>query len=904
MDDGGSAAAQVLGGDIWSGNFGFTFASSVHDILERESFTLGDLLEEDEVLQEVKGLDAKLIDFLCRPETVTELLSYLADPIPADASDARRYKYPYMACEIVCCEVDRVLAAIAEQPSHLAQLLSMLDQPPGGLDHRHAGYLEEAFAVLLKRCRAQAVGAVNAGGAALFVRFLAHAGSFSVVQVLRRLLLPDAVHVLRRLLLPDAVHALVRVSRVGLQTVALPVAYTSPPAIRVRSPMRVRSSGGDLLSEGHAADAHDEHAAAAVRCTWTQDPAMLELLVGALTAPAAAAAAAAAGGESAEPGVEGGGGEGAEPADVPSHLADLLLSIVEYSPADSKLLQGMCSSSTVGALAQTAAAGLCAAPGAAETEYALAALRVLQALAVRLSSPLLLPPRAAAAAPQSETSSSSGSESGSDDDGAAVAAAAAAAPLEDVAEALLPRLCACLRVDAGELETCCGERVRRVGPARLACARFVRALVALRSARVDAALAAAAPAAEGALAALLDAFFAHEQSSLLHQAAAGAIVAALQGDAPARCALQRHLFEHCHLLTRIRDAVAGNAAGEAQGLRRRGYMAHVLQISEELARLLDAAAYDAAAATLSDTPAAPDHKGDDDDCGNNGETAADSAAAAAAPAAAAALKGGALLRELVRRDACAAWWDAYVGTTLARALSVQATPIGGFAVPVRDAGAPLAGAADFDDGHFDLTAMIDQFAEAAKESLSAGGGGGGLVMASPDDAARVFGFGGGGGSDAAAPPPPDAGGAVDWGSGRGVFDSGGGDGGGTGWANFADFGAAAAAAPPMEAFADFDAAFGSPPRAGDAAAFKTLLADALDDPFGAPPPLPPPTEFAPTPFGAGFGALSPSDAWPSPPDAFAASPRDAPAALPMQDGGDGDGDGGGEGGGEGGEEQR
>ena len=72
-----------------------------------------------------------------------QLVAYIADPIPAGVSDARRYKYPYVAAEMVCCEVVRVLEAIAGSPSALPRLFGMLDQPPESLDHRHSGYLEK-----------------------------------------------------------------------------------------------------------------------------------------------------------------------------------------------------------------------------------------------------------------------------------------------------------------------------------------------------------------------------------------------------------------------------------------------------------------------------------------------------------------------------------------------------------------------------------------------------------------------------------------------------------------------------------------------------------------------------------------------------------------------------------------
>ena len=49
---------------FWS--LGHFTSPSIDTILERESFTLEDLLEEDELLQECKGQNAKLSDLCAR----------------------------------------------------------------------------------------------------------------------------------------------------------------------------------------------------------------------------------------------------------------------------------------------------------------------------------------------------------------------------------------------------------------------------------------------------------------------------------------------------------------------------------------------------------------------------------------------------------------------------------------------------------------------------------------------------------------------------------------------------------------------------------------------------------------------------------------------------------------------
>ena len=56
-----SLFAGVGQGDVWSIS-GISFANAINDILEKESFTLEELLQEDELLQEVKSRNSKLIE--------------------------------------------------------------------------------------------------------------------------------------------------------------------------------------------------------------------------------------------------------------------------------------------------------------------------------------------------------------------------------------------------------------------------------------------------------------------------------------------------------------------------------------------------------------------------------------------------------------------------------------------------------------------------------------------------------------------------------------------------------------------------------------------------------------------------------------------------------------------------
>jgi hypothetical protein len=44
---------------------------------------------------------------------VEKLVSYMVEAPGEDADAKREFKYPYLACEIFCCEIDAVFATLA-----------------------------------------------------------------------------------------------------------------------------------------------------------------------------------------------------------------------------------------------------------------------------------------------------------------------------------------------------------------------------------------------------------------------------------------------------------------------------------------------------------------------------------------------------------------------------------------------------------------------------------------------------------------------------------------------------------------------------------------------------------------------------------------------------------------------
>ena len=72
-------AAGVVTGDIWCSG-AFSFESPLKDLLDSGEYTLEQLLAEDELLQELRGMHPQLIEFLSSEESVAGLLQYVILP--------------------------------------------------------------------------------------------------------------------------------------------------------------------------------------------------------------------------------------------------------------------------------------------------------------------------------------------------------------------------------------------------------------------------------------------------------------------------------------------------------------------------------------------------------------------------------------------------------------------------------------------------------------------------------------------------------------------------------------------------------------------------------------------------------------------------------------------------------
>ncbi|KAF8801647.1 SAPS-domain-containing protein [Phlegmacium glaucopus] len=83
--------------------FGFHNASTIDSLLDKEDVVLEAILDEDDLIQECKAQNTRLIDYFGRVDVLHKLLGYVTGQIESD--EKGKFKYPYIATEVLCCEI-------------------------------------------------------------------------------------------------------------------------------------------------------------------------------------------------------------------------------------------------------------------------------------------------------------------------------------------------------------------------------------------------------------------------------------------------------------------------------------------------------------------------------------------------------------------------------------------------------------------------------------------------------------------------------------------------------------------------------------------------------------------------------------------------------------------------------
>lgn len=110
--------------------FGFHNASTIDSLLDKEDVSLEAILDEDDLLQECKAQNSRLVSYFQRVDVLQRLLGYVTGQI--EGEDKGRFKYPYVATEVLCSEIWTIVETCLNNSGKLLIPFweTVLDRPP------------------------------------------------------------------------------------------------------------------------------------------------------------------------------------------------------------------------------------------------------------------------------------------------------------------------------------------------------------------------------------------------------------------------------------------------------------------------------------------------------------------------------------------------------------------------------------------------------------------------------------------------------------------------------------------------------------------------------------------------------------------------------------------------------
>ena len=159
---------------------GYSNISTIDTLLDKPPVKLEDLLEEADLIQELKSHNTKLIEYLRDETNLHALLHYVVAPGPSaeaeeveqdekgkapaldfeeeeripdeeqEKAEKKRLKYAFVACEILSCETWSITESLMSNTPYLTEFWDFLRRP-APLDPLQAGYFTKVNETLLEK---------------------------------------------------------------------------------------------------------------------------------------------------------------------------------------------------------------------------------------------------------------------------------------------------------------------------------------------------------------------------------------------------------------------------------------------------------------------------------------------------------------------------------------------------------------------------------------------------------------------------------------------------------------------------------------------------------------------------------------------------------------------------------
>lgn len=161
-------------------------SSHLEALLDKEDVTLNELMDEEDVLQECKAQNRRLLLFLCQDQCMQELVRMITTEPPAGVEEIKRFKYPNIACELLTCDVGVINDKLGNEEPLLETLYAFLEQP-SPLNPLLASFFSKTIGNLITRKTEQVLSFLRRKEGFLSL-VLKHIDTSAMMDVLLRLI--------------------------------------------------------------------------------------------------------------------------------------------------------------------------------------------------------------------------------------------------------------------------------------------------------------------------------------------------------------------------------------------------------------------------------------------------------------------------------------------------------------------------------------------------------------------------------------------------------------------------------------------------------------------------------------------------------------------------------------------
>uniref|UniRef100_A0A8C5EDE1 Protein phosphatase 6, regulatory subunit 3 n=1 Tax=Gouania willdenowi TaxID=441366 RepID=A0A8C5EDE1_GOUWI len=160
--------------------------SHIDTLLEKEDVTLTEVMDEDDVLQECKAQNHKLVDFLLRPQCMEDLVTFITQEPCSEVEEKVKYKYPNISCELLTSDVSQINDRLGEDENLLMKLYGFLQNEPP-LNPLLASFFSKVLSILIGRKPEQIVDFLRKREDFVDL-MIKHIGTSAIMDLLLRML--------------------------------------------------------------------------------------------------------------------------------------------------------------------------------------------------------------------------------------------------------------------------------------------------------------------------------------------------------------------------------------------------------------------------------------------------------------------------------------------------------------------------------------------------------------------------------------------------------------------------------------------------------------------------------------------------------------------------------------------